>query len=399
MNHKLIANTALISVFGSVLYGFALLSHMRESREISVYENRKLAQRPTLSLRGLVDRSLQRSYESFVSDQFVYREPWIRYWTYMQLALGKTLVHGYYIGPGNWILSDERKSFSASSIQRSADILNSFAHELSIRGKKVYLANVPAKAYALMPIKYPAFLRTQEPHRRVVYFLGHLDSESIKVIDISKDFLADLTPKEIEDSYLRTDNHWTAEASFFGYEMLVNHLIGQGYPLRRVNKRDYELRQLTISNFLGTFNRQLFRFVLEESTFRWYRYRLQDYHSYRLSVGLSNSEKPISWDDIYMNIEGKEWVTYGDLFSADYMLIKIINAKAAYDHHVLIVKDSYFNPLIVYMPEQFEKVTIVDPRYWPKGDARKFILNSDALTVIFFCHDLNTEKDFYEHLN
>src|SRR5699024_10598157 len=88
--------------------------------------------------------------------------------------------------------------------------------------------------------------------------------------------------------------------------------------------------------------------------------------------------------------EDKTLVNYSDLFTYNYREINIVNPKRAEtDNKILIIKDSYANPIIYYIAEHFYETTIYDPRYNEDRTVQEFIEENDFDIVAMVYNSAN----------
>ena len=76
-----------------------------------------------------------------------------------------------------------------------------------------------------------------------------------------------------------------------------------------------------------------------------------------------------------------------------------MNENAPNKTHILIIKDSYVNPMQVMFAEQFQTVEVVDNRYITDVTAAELVKESNADLVLFMFNDTNISGSsfvFYE---
>ena len=90
--------TVIVSLFCAAIFGVLILSAVLPDREKSETENRVLKQFPKLSLSAVFDGSFMKSFETYLNDQFPFRDGLIALKTKVDRAAGKTEENGVYIG-------------------------------------------------------------------------------------------------------------------------------------------------------------------------------------------------------------------------------------------------------------------------------------------------------------
>ena len=97
----------LLILFAVFLYALTIASLLTPPREDSVMENRKLAQKPKLTVSSLLavrtaDKYTQK-YETFMNDQFIGRDGWITLKSICESALGKIENNGVVYGRNGYM--------------------------------------------------------------------------------------------------------------------------------------------------------------------------------------------------------------------------------------------------------------------------------------------------------
>lgn len=80
---------AVLTVFPAVLLLISVVDMLRPAKLYSSYENRKLQQKPELSVQAVRTGSYMKEYEDYVSDQILGRNRYIAIKSATDRALGK----------------------------------------------------------------------------------------------------------------------------------------------------------------------------------------------------------------------------------------------------------------------------------------------------------------------
>ena len=89
-------NRVLTGVFLAMIFGCAGGSLLKRDISFSEKENRILAQMPELNLKDILSGTFEKNYETYLSDQFFWRDGWIGVKTKAERAEGKTEINGVY---------------------------------------------------------------------------------------------------------------------------------------------------------------------------------------------------------------------------------------------------------------------------------------------------------------
>ena len=176
--------------------------------QMSVRENRMLSQRPSVSLENIENGSFMEDYESYVSDQFVFRDFWVSVKARLDLLMGKNYSNGVYKGRDGYLI-EEAKAPVQDSMEANIQAINTLADSGNVN---VYMMLVP-DAVEIMDEKLPAFAPVRDQAADMADFASRL-SDNVTQIDVSqtlKDHRLD------EQMYYRTDHHWTTLAAYYAF--------------------------------------------------------------------------------------------------------------------------------------------------------------------------------------
>ena len=95
---KITAVCAITSiVFVLIIFGVLVLSVIMPDREKSESENRVLKQFPSATLSSIFDGTFMKNFETYMNDQFPFRDKLITFKSGFERMLGKTEENGVYI--------------------------------------------------------------------------------------------------------------------------------------------------------------------------------------------------------------------------------------------------------------------------------------------------------------
>ncbi len=90
--------------FAGIVLLFALAGIVLPDRGYSEEEKRVLASFPEASWDGIQKKDYMEDLESYVSDQFVLRDAWIRFKVQCDLLVGKREFNGIYLGKDKYLI-------------------------------------------------------------------------------------------------------------------------------------------------------------------------------------------------------------------------------------------------------------------------------------------------------
>ena len=239
--------------------------------------------------------------------------------------------------------------------ERYAEMLNSLADVLP-ENVTLYSMVIPkAGAYYIWQSKQ--FGYTANANKENIDRISELLSD--KVVDVNVYNV--LGAHADEPIYYRTDHHWTALGSYYGAQTFAQKA---GVPFADLSEYEKNTREgymgtlYKYSNYspkLGNYPEDFDYFVPKTS------YTATYYNKADLTGGFEH-EQGLYWD-ISEN-QKSSWYfmfMYGDVFAA-----KVTSDTCKNGRKLLIVKDSYGNPIPQYLLESFEEIYVVDMREYKR---------------------------------
>ncbi len=361
---KKLQGSLLFILLFAVICGFFFAQLIAPDREFSENENKYLATPPKFTWKSLVDGKFASRYEEYICDQFLFRDEWIEIKSVSEYALLKTENNGVAYGKDGYMFP-KLYSFDEKKLNKNLEAIDAFAYDAPV---PVSVMVVPSAFYPLAD-KVPAGLPTVDEGFFIDEINGYL-SVSAKPLNIKDE----LCVHNDEYIYYRTDHHWTTYGAWLAYSVYAKSL---GYtPV------DYDaLTPKTVDGFLGTSYSKCKAFNA-----------LPDVITYFPSLDgtLVNGETP--HDSLY-NLEqfAKRDKYSGFLFgNSSYVEVRSEYSDAK-DDSLLIIRDSYADSFTPFLTEHYNKIVLVDPRYY-KGDYSELARqNFTDILILFGFEDLCSE--------
>ena len=311
----------LLILFAVFLYALAIASLLTPPREDSVMENRKLAQKPKLTVSSLLavrtaDKYTQK-YETFMNDQFIGRDGWITLKSICESALGKIENNGVVYGRDGYMFDkftslDERRLYQTLEDELPAGLDNiNQAAEIEALYKQI-----PETAHKL---------------------------DLLPVMRKSAD---------AGQAYYRTDHHWTTRGAYAAYQAFVSS--------RGLQAADWD--QLASvrreqPGFYGTYYNKCKLFSAKPDTIEWYDIPID-------SMTIAGKEMGGMYDM-------EKWGQHNkyDAFLWSNNDLTIIRSQNNLNHEegkttrILLIKDSYGNSFAPFLTYSYDEVWVVDPRF------------------------------------
>ena len=388
---KMIRRGFLLAMVFMLLWVLAsVVNAFFPKRAMSTRERRALRGFPEITLARLLDGRFEADFEEFAKDQIAGRDALVALDAAVSRGTGNVLSSGVWIGKDGWLIEDP-EIWDGREVPSALDGVNRLAKDW---GFDVTLAVVP-EAAEILPDKLPWAAngeklseRSQESWDALI--AAHLGA-GVKVAEVTealreaaakqaagkagadekqaeKNAGADAAEdvKKAAELYYHTDHHWTT----YGAQNALTAILE---PLRETAGA-YELLKVS-GSFQGTLA------------------SMAGVHSV--------------WDEIYVaapkgradvpvivRIEGAEGIRtsvysmeglqsddpYTVFMGGNYGKFTVTTGQAG-KGKLFVLKDSYFNCLLPMLLENFNEITVVDPRYYD-GDPEMLLLSMKGAKVL-----------------
>lgn len=338
-NEKLHAGMT-VALLALVLLVFTAADLLKADRLFSETENRVLAQKPKLSLEGILSGSYEKEYEAYATDQFVHRDTWVMLKTRMDILLERKAIKGVYLAEDGSLIEQH---LPQNYDQAMADKRVGLLRELTERYPQTLVMLAPT-ADNIQSYKLPPYAVSYDQRQLVSQVKEAVGEE--RVIDL----FPILEEHREEPVYYRTDHHWTTLGAYYAYLEWARKV---GYPPRSYDPKDLQ----TVSDtFLGTLHS---RINLPMEADKIQIFPRTNNRKVKITYDFAKED-----DSYYVPsyLEGKN--QYGYFLDDNHAFIEIETAYAANGKELFIIKDSYANSLIPILAPHYEKIYVLDLRYY-----------------------------------
>lgn len=231
------------------------------------------------------------------------------------------------------------------------------------------------------------------------YLFNQVSHPTITKVDLDQLFKENYSIDQLKEFYYLSDHHWNSLGALKGYEIILS-LLQENSSLGVVDfkKENYlEVFPSTELTYLGSYNRQLYQLVKskEERTSHFISSTLTK-DDLEVYVGSLDWATPSNLSSIFgteMNGTTTNDLTYAGIFTGDYRELHIINPNLKdVGKNILVVKDSYANPFVSLLPENFYQTTFFDLRYNTDRSLTSFIEEND-FDAVFLMYNGTTIYD------
>ncbi len=361
-------NYAVIwALFILIIAGFAVANLVHKDQEVSVMENRSLAQKPELTWEGLGSGRYMQQYETWLSDQFVGRDFWVQLKTFADSAGGKKEENGVFHGKQGMLLEDIAVP-EEKALQENLDAMKTYQEQYSDLNMHVLL--VP-NAAEIQSDRLPAFAVTADQSALLAQVQEELGT-GFDWIDAG----STLENHKDEEIYYHTDNHWTTLGAWYVFQDAAESLGISSDSMISMEpcgvSRDFTGSLSSMSGYETGYKEPVYIYLPEGDA-------PQVVVNY-----VEEQKKTASLYDSSM-LEGRD--KYGVFLGGNHPLIDI-KTTADSTRRLLIFKDSYANCFIPFLTPYFREILVVDPRYYT-GNLEE-LMEQNRLTDVLFLYNGNT---------
>ncbi|MCD8116325.1 MAG: hypothetical protein LUE21_04300 [Oscillospiraceae bacterium] len=344
-------------------------------QDYSALEKRYLAKDPVLTAETLFDGSFGDDFEEYLSDHFAGRSFFVGCYSYYSLLLGNNGANGVYCGQDGYLIN-EPVSPEDSILTRNMAALTALAENT---GLPTTLIAVPSTGY-IYSDKLPAL---HEEYRDNLYFseiYAAIQGTGLELIDLRDTFLSQ---KDDVQLYYRTDHHWTTEAAYLAYQALCVQL-----GLEPLGREAFTIE--TVSGFKGTTSASSGFYLTAADDIQVWHNQALDGH---ITLEIWEGEDCETYDTLYFeeNAQGDDQYT---LFLDGNHSLQYIYNDSADGGTLLLVQDSFAHCPTPFLAAHYEKIVIVDPRYYklPISQLAREE-GADAILIVYGIDNLCTDTD------
>lgn len=358
--------SVLIFAFCLLIFAGGITLFTGEDRDFSESENRVLASAPDLSFYAVRDGSFMKEFETYFTDQFVFRDEIIKLKTVADRLTGKTKVGSVYIGKDGYLFSvpvpfDERKAEIMKKVGAFAERNKDSAVTFMLSPNSSYIYKD----------KLPEHLIIDDRKAQIEELQKYTESKKVNFINLSDAFTA---KKDEIQLFYKTDHHWTTGAAYIAFTELMKSWkkSTDGAIFRFLAVADGF--QGTLSSKCGvTSSDDVIEICVPQNS------------SYTYVVEYEDGEKKATslFDSSKLEQKNKYEVFAGGNFG------KITVRTTSPDKDtLLIIKDSYANCMLSMFTPFFAKIVVVDPRY--TKEKLSVVTEENDFSHILFLYNLDT---------
>jgi hypothetical protein len=366
-----IISIVMIWLFCLVIFGVVGLHLLTDDKSFSESENRVLSQAPKLSIASIADGSFMKEFETYLTDQFPFRDGIISLKTVADRILGKNEENGVYIGKEGFLF-DTQTPFDGKHIVEIGKAVTKFTKDYD-RLKSAFLL-VPNSSYVYSDYM-PKYLEMSDQRVLIRSVHNQIKNDSVLWPGAAK-LLKDNADKT--QLYYKTDHHWTTRGAYLMFRELC---LSWGFEktAKDINK-NFEFHKIsttfegTLASTSGVHDTQdEIEICLPKNSEGTYVVTFE-----------SSGEKTAS---LFFPDKLEQKNQYEVFMGGNYDKV-IIDTVCPSGRNLLLIKDSYANCMIPMLTPYFSKIVVIDPRYLT--DSLESIIKENDFTHMLFLYNINT---------
>ena len=340
---------------------------LRRDRTASPLENRNLQQRPALTLQGLLSGRFESRFDSYVADQFPFRDSWVSLKSTLDRLAGQTKSNGVFLGKDGHLIQD----FTAPSEENYRRTMDALAGFLDRHDDLPQYVLIAPTALTVLPEALPALADAGDEGGYIDRLEEDLSETPAAFVDLRPAFAA---AKATTRLYYRTDHHWTSDAARLAYLELAR---AAGLP----GDTDAFQRRLLSSTFQGTLSATS-GFRMEDSEDMW-AWVPGDGAPQAVVTWVGENRRSASlFREECLDTRDQYAVFLGGNFPEVRIETTVANDRT------LLLKDSYANCMVPLLTAGYHRIVVVDPRYFT-GDL-EVLMGAEGVNEILVLYNAQT---------
>ena len=330
--------------------------------DFSEKEKRYLQESPELSWNNVLSGQYGEDVESYIADHVPGRDFFVGLSAYYDLLSGRQVAKDIYAAQGDRLVEAPVKQ-DQEAIRRNMSFINAFAEKT---GAQVDLMIVPSAGY----INRNAVRGLADPYRddailQVIYQEAGANVRPVELLSVFEG------AEDPEDLYYRTDHHWTSLGAYTAYERYMDFLG------REKADRDAFKVERTGGFYGTTYARSGLWLTKSEDVELW-----KTDGAFTVT-----NENGTPHEGLFYEERLQELDKYTVYLDGNHSLVTIENPENAGKGSLLVIRDSYANCLGTFLAHSYERVVLVDLRYYKQPVSE--LLAAGEFSDVLVCYSLS----------
>lgn len=396
------AEVLTVGLITAFILCFSVWCLVAPKQTFSENENRALASWPVYSFTALKDGSYMSGVQTYLSDHFPLRDPFMTLKTKYEMLTGREEINDIYLAKDGYYIeaykTPKQQKKIITQFQKLQDAITTGAKEnvrvmLVPTAISTYNTKLPNCApdrgvlrqvdtmneiYAALPnmqkVDAWSALQTAAAQENTDRPLASGDADGAQPVANAGD--ADRDTSAADGLYYHTDHHWTTHGAYVGY---LAYCSAAG--LSPIPEADFQKTCVT-TDFHGTIFSKL-----HDSTVPGDAITLYKYPANQLTVSYPDTGEVT--DTLYNRDYLAQKDKYSMFLNNLHPLVEITNASADSDRQLVLIKDSYANSMVPFLVNHYQKIYVFDTRYYRFGPS-SFINEHPEVTDVLLLYNMNT---------
>lgn len=396
------AEVLTVSLITAFILCFSVWCLVAPKQTFSENENRALASWPVYSFTALKDGSYMSGVQTYLSDHFPLRDPFMTLKTKYEMLTGREEINDIYLAKDGYYIeaykTPKQQKKIITQFQKLQDAITTGAKEnvrvmLVPTAISTYNAKLPGSApdrgvlrqvdtmneiYAALPnmqkVDAWSALQTAAAQENTDRTLASGDADGAQ--PVAEAGITGCDASAADGLYYHTDHHWTTHGAYVGYQAYCD-----AAGLSPIPEADFQKTCVT-TDFHGTIFSKL-----HDSTVPGDAITLYEYPANQLTVSYPDTGEVT--DTLYNRDYLAQKDKYSMFLNNLHPLVEITNATADSDRQLVLIKDSYANSMVPFLVNHYQKIYVFDTRYYRFGPS-SFINEHPEVTDVLLLYNMNT---------
>lgn len=367
------AEVLTVGIITAFILCFSVWCLVAPKQTFSENENRALASWPVYSFTALKDGSYMSGIQSYLSDHFPLRDPFMTLKTKYEMLTGREEINDIYLAKDGYYIeaykAPKQQQKVITQFQKLQDAITTDAKE----NVRVMLVPTAISTYnAKLPVSAPdrGVLRQVDTMNEIYAALP-----SMQKVDAWSALQA-AAAEEAGGLYYHTDHHWTTHGAYVGYQAYCG-----AAGIEPIPEANFQQTCVT-TDFHGTIFSKL-----HDSTVPGDAITLYENPANQLTVHYTDTGEVT--DTLYNRDYLAQKDKYSMFLNNLHPLVEITNETADSDRQLVLIKDSYANSMVPFLVNHYQKIYVFDTRYYRFGPS-SFINEHPEVTDVLLLYNMNT---------
>ena len=396
------AEILTVSLITAFILCFSMWCLVAPKQTFSENENRALASWPVYSFTALKDGSYMSGVQTYLSDHFPLRDPFMTLKTKYEMLTGREEINDIYLAKDGYYIeaykTPKQQKKIITQFRKLQDTITTGAKEnvrvmlvpTAISSYNAKLPNCAPDRGVLRQVDTMKEIYAALPNMQKVDVWSALQTAAAKEATdrtgasgnaADAQSMADAEAAGSDTAaaaglYYHTDHHWTTHGAYVGYQAYCDDA-----GLSPIPEADFQKTCVT-TDFHGTIFSKL-----HDSTVPGDAITLYENPANRLTVSYPDT------GEVTGTLYNRDYLAQKDKYSLFlnnlHPLVEITNEAADSDRQLVLIKDSYANSMVPFLVNHYQKIYVFDTRYYRFGPS-SFINEHPEVTDVLLLYNMNT---------